>query len=130
MAARRVRFYGHGDARVVAPETPEDDAAGGKAASQEEGGLRRPAAGVQGRGPPLRLQVVVRPAVAAASASGRRRVARSVRVRTLPFGGGFQAVAERLPGRATSSDVAPRHRILLCGRGLTKSVPARHRAHY
>ena len=59
MAAGRVRFYGHGDARVVAPEASQNNTAGGKAASQEEGGLRGPAAGVQGRGPPLSLQVVV-----------------------------------------------------------------------
>ena len=59
MAARRVRVYGHGDARVVAPETSEDDAAGGKTAAQEEGGVCGPSAGVEGRGPPLSLQVVV-----------------------------------------------------------------------
>ena len=49
MAARRVGLYGHGDAFIKSTEASQNNTARGKAAAQEEGGLRRPAPGVQGR---------------------------------------------------------------------------------
>ena len=59
MAARRVGLHGHGDATNITEETSQNNTARGKAAAEEEGGVCGPAAGVQGRGPPLSLQVVL-----------------------------------------------------------------------
>ena len=130
MAARRVRGSWAGDAET-SPRSLEDDAAGGKTAAQEEGGLRRPAAGVQGRGPPLSLQVVVRPAVAAASASGRRRVARSVRVRALLFGEASKPSRSFYPAALLAPTSRPDTTAFCSVVGdQPKSVPARHRARY